>query len=98
MGKCPSSIVAIEIGSEPISSGSWSAQQTQYEKFATSILAIQGARSLARVAPPDLTHRSAFHLPTPESAKYGSKLTLLTQHSYVAGAGTASATAANLRQ
>jgi hypothetical protein len=93
MGKCPSSIVAIEIGSEPDKFGSWSAQQTQYEKFATSILAIQGAL----IAGPGCTtgSYSSFSVPfaDSESAKYGSKLTLLTQHSYVAGAGTASATA-----
>ena len=97
MGKCPSSIVAFEIGNEPDKFGTWTAQQAQYESFATAILAAPGAL----IAGPGATSGSAVSYTAPfadsESAKYGSKLTLLTQHSYVAGAGTTSATAANLQ-
>jgi hypothetical protein len=97
MGKCPSSIYAFEIGSEPDKFGSWSSQSTDYETFATAILAVPGAL----IAGPGCTTGSAASFASPfadsESAKYGSKLTLLTQHSFVAAAGSASATAANLQ-
>jgi hypothetical protein len=97
MSKCPSSIVGIEIGNEPDKFGTWSAQQTQYESFATAILAAPGAQ----LAGPGCTTGSAAAYSAPfaasESAKYGSKLTLLTQHYYVAGAGSSGATAASLQ-
>jgi hypothetical protein len=97
MGKCPSSIVAFEIGNEPDKFGTWTAQQAQYESFATAILATPGAL----IAGPGATSGSAVSYTTPfadsESANIGSKLVLLTQHSYAAAAGTTSATAANLQ-
>jgi hypothetical protein len=97
MGKCPSSILAFEIGNELDKSGSWTSQQTQYEKFATAILNAPGAL----LAGPGATSNSAASFSAPfadaESAKYGSKLTLLTQHSYVAGAGTSGCSLPNLQ-
>jgi hypothetical protein len=97
MSKCPSSIEAFEIGNEPDKYGSWSAQQAQYEKFATAILATQGAL----LAGPGCTTGSAASYSAPfadsESAKWGSKLVLLTQHSYVAGANTSGCSVPNLQ-
>jgi len=97
MGKCPSSIFAFEIGNELDKSGTWSSHQAQYEKFATAILATPGAL----LAGPASTSGSAASFSAPfadsESAKFGSKLALLTQHSYVAGAGSTDATLLNLQ-
>jgi hypothetical protein len=97
MGKCPSSIVGIEIGNEPDKFGTWSAQQTQYESFATAILAAPGAQ----LAGPGCTTGSAASYSAPfadsESAKFGSKLVLLTHHSYVAGANTSGCSVPNLQ-
>jgi hypothetical protein len=97
VGKCPSSVVAIEIGNEPDKFGTWASQQTQYESFATAILAAPGAL----LAGPGATSGSATSFSAPfadaESAKWGSKLTLLTQHSYVAGAGSSGCSLANLQ-
>ncbi|MGA9654384.1 MAG: hypothetical protein WBV96_10790, partial [Polyangia bacterium] len=97
MSKCPSSIEAFEIGNELDKYGSWTSQETQYESFATAILATPGAL----IAGPGSTGGgySSFSAPfaASESAKYGSKLTLLTQHYYVAGAGSTGATASALQ-
>ena len=97
MGKCASGIEAIEIGNEIDKYGSWSAQTTQYESFATAILAAPGAL----IAGPGSTGGSYSSFSAPfaasETAKFGTKLTLLTQHYYVAGSGSSSATASNLQ-
>jgi len=97
MGKCPSSIVAIEIGNELDKTATWANQKTQYESFATAILATPGAV----LAGPASTSGSVTSFTVPfadsESAKWGSKLALLTQHSYVAGAGSTDCSLANLQ-
>jgi hypothetical protein len=97
MSKCPSSIVAFEIGNEPDKFGNWAAQQTQYEQFATAILAAPGAL----IAGPACTSGSAASFSAPfadsEETKLGSKLTVLTQHSYVAGAGSSDCSLPNLQ-
>jgi hypothetical protein len=97
MGKCPSGIDAFEIGNEIDKYGSWSAQTTQYESFATAVLAAPGAL----IAGPGSTGGSYSSFSAPfaasETAKFGTKLTLLTQHYYVASSGSSSATAANLQ-
>jgi hypothetical protein len=97
MGKCPSSVFAFEIGNEPDKFGTWSAQQAQYEKFADAILATQGAVLVG----PGCTSGSAASFSAPfadsEAAKYGSKLVALTQHSYVAGAGSSDCSLPNLQ-
>jgi hypothetical protein len=97
MGKCPSSIYGIEIGNEPDKFGTWSAQQTQYERFADAILATPGALLVG----PGCTSGSAASFSSPfadsEAAKYGSKFVLLTQHSYVAGAGSSDCSLPNLQ-
>ena len=97
MGKCPSSIVAFEIGNEPDKFGTWAAQQTQWESFATAILATPGALMVG----PACTSGSAASFSAPfadsEGPKLGGKLVLLTQHSYVAGAGSSGCSLANLQ-
>jgi hypothetical protein len=97
MGKCPSSIVAFEIGNELDKTDTWANQKTQYESFATAILATQGAL----LAGPASTSGNAASFTAPfadsESAKYGNKLALLTQHSYVAGANSSDCSLPNLQ-
>jgi hypothetical protein len=96
MGACPSSIVGIEIGNEPDKFASWAIQQADYERFADAILATPGA---LLVGPGATTGSAAsFTAPFADSmtAKYGSKFVLLTQHSYVAAAGSTDATLPNL--
>jgi hypothetical protein len=97
MGKCPSSIFAFEIGNEPDKYGSWAAQQTDYETMATAVLAAPGAL----LAGPAATTGSAASFTPPyadsESAKWGSQLVLLTQHSYVAAANTSGCSVPNLQ-
>jgi hypothetical protein len=98
MGKCPSSIVGIEIGNEPDkNSGGWSGQTAQYEKFADAILATPGTA----IVGPGCTSGSAASFSAPFAdtitAKYGSKFILLTQHSYVAGANTTACSLPNLQ-
>jgi hypothetical protein len=102
MGKCPSSIVAIEIGNEPDKfATSWSIEQPRYESFATAIL---NAATGSVIAGPGCTTGGALSSSsfTPsfadsEAVNLGSKLVLLTQHSYVAGAGTPQCSLANLQ-
>jgi hypothetical protein len=97
MGKCPSNIVGIEIGNEPDKFGTWAQQTTDYEKFADSITATPGTS----IVGPGATSGSASSFGAPfadtMTAKYGSKFALLTQHSYVAGAGSTDCSVANLQ-
>jgi hypothetical protein len=97
MGKCPSSIVGIEIGNEPDKFGTWAQQTTDYEKFADAILATPGTALVG----PGCTSGSAASFSSPFAdtitAKYGSKFVLLTQHSYVAGAGSTDCSLPNLQ-
>ena len=97
MGKCGSSIQGFEIGNEINKYGTWSALQGQWESFATAIVATPGALLIG----PAATNGgySAFTPPfaAAESAKFGSKLVLLTQHYYAGSAGSTSATAATLQ-
>ena len=96
-GKCGSSIYGFEIGNEINRYGSWASLQTEWESFATAIVATPGALLIGPVA----GGGDALSLSTPfaadESAKYGSKLTLLTQHYYAGTANTSTATAARLQ-
>ena len=100
MNKCPSSIVAFEIGNEPDKSqygGGWSTQITKWESFATAILATPGALLVG----PSCTSTGAASFAAPfadsEGPKLGSKLLMLTQHSYVGGANTSDCSQANLQ-
>jgi hypothetical protein len=97
MSACPSSIVGFEIGNEPDKFGSWASQTTDYESFADAILTAPGALLVG----PACTSKSAVTYATPFAdtitAKYGSKLALLTQHSYVAAANTSGCSVPNLQ-
>jgi hypothetical protein len=97
MGKCPSSIHSFEIGNEIDFVGSWSSQTTRYESFATALLAAPGSL----LAGPGASGGgySSFSVPfaASEKAKWGDKFVLLTNHYYVAGSGSSSATAVNLQ-
>ena len=97
MSQCSSSILGIEIGNEPDKFGTWVSQQTDYEKFADAILATPGALLVG----PACTSKAAvlFSAPFADSvtAKYPGKLTLLTQHSYVAAANSSACSVPNLQ-
>jgi hypothetical protein len=97
MSQCPSSIVGIEIGNEPDKFGSWESQTTDYESFADAIIATPGALLVG----PGCTSKSAVSFSAPfadtMTAKYGSKFTLLAQHSYVAASSSSECSLANLQ-
>jgi hypothetical protein len=97
MSTCPSSIVGIEIGNEPDKFDTWANQTTYYENFADAILATPGTVIVgpACTSKADVTYAVPFAATI--SAKYGSQFTLLTQHSYVAAAGTSLCNVANLQ-
>ena len=97
LGKCPSSIVGIEIGNEPDKFGTWISQESDYDSFADAILATPGALLVG----PACTTRSAvlFSAPFADSitAKYTGKLALLSQHTYVAAANSSGCSVPNLQ-
>jgi hypothetical protein len=97
MSQCPSSIVGIEIGNEPDKFGSWDSQTTDYEKFADAIVATPGALLVG----PGCTSKSALSFSAPfadtMTANYGSKFTLLAQHSYVAASSSSECSLPNLQ-
>jgi len=97
LSKCPSSIVAIEIGNEPDKFGTWAQQQSDYETFADAILATPGALLVG----PACTSKSdvLFSAPFADSiaAKYPGKLALLSQHAYVGAANSSACSVPNLQ-
>jgi len=97
MGKCPSSIVGIEIGNEPDKFGSWADQTKEYVKFADAILAAPGALLVgpACTSKSDVTYTAPFA--DSIAAKYPGKLTLLSQHSYIAAANSTGCSVPNLQ-
>ncbi len=97
MGACPASIVGIEIGNEPDKFGSWDSQTTEYESFADAITATPGALLVgpACTTKADVTYTAPFA--DTIAAKYPGKLTLLTQHTYVAAANTSDCSVPNLQ-
>jgi hypothetical protein len=96
-GKCGSNIYGFEIGNELNYFGTWAAVKSEWESFATAIVATPGALLVA----PAASGGDALSLSTPfaanESAKFGSKLVLLTQHYYAGSAGSSEATTARLQ-
>jgi len=102
MSKCGSSILGFEIGNEinryevPLYSG-FTSLKTQWEAFATAIVATPGAMLIG----PATGGGDAANLSVPfaadESVKFGSKLVMLTQHYYAGTAGSTSATPARLQ-
>jgi hypothetical protein len=96
-GKCGSSIFGFEIGNEINFDGSWASLKTEWESFATAITATPGALLIG----PAAYTGNALTFSTPfaadESAKFGSRLVLLTQHYYAGRAGTTNATVSHLQ-
>jgi hypothetical protein len=97
LGKCPSSIVGIEIGNEPDKFGTWAQQQSDYQSFADAILTTPGALLVgpACTSKSDALYASPFA--DSIAATYPGKLALLSQHSYVAAAGSSDCSVPNLQ-
>jgi hypothetical protein len=97
MSKCGSSIYGFEIGNEINRYGAWAALKSQWEAYGAAIVATPGALLVGPVA----GGGDALSLSTPfaadESAKFGAKLTLLTQHYYAGTANTTTATVARIQ-
>jgi hypothetical protein len=93
-----SSLYGFEIGNELDKYGSWASQRPQYESIATAIV---NAVPNARLVGPAATQGGSSTLSVPyaqdESTKFPNKLVLLTQHYYLGGAGTTTATVASLQ-
>jgi len=96
-GKCGSSIIGFEIGNEINKYGSWASLKSEWESFATAIIATPGAFLVGPAA--DAGGYASLTVPfaADESAKFGSKLVLLTQHYYAGIAGSSGATVAALQ-
>ncbi len=97
MGKCGSSIYGFEIGNEIDKYGTWSSQQSQYESFGTAIIATPGANLIGPATTGGAYSSFGVPFAASESAKFGDRLVLLTQHYYTGSAGSTSATAATLQ-
>ncbi|HEY5372220.1 MAG TPA: hypothetical protein VIK01_00975 [Polyangiaceae bacterium] len=97
MGKCPSSIYGIELGNEIDKYGSWANQKQKWEALGTSVIGVPGAMLIGPAA--EWSAPTSFTVPftQDESAKFGSKLRLITNHYYNGGAGTSEATASTLQ-
>ncbi len=95
--KCGSSVIGIEIGNEINFFGTWSALKTQWETLATAILAAPGSTVIGPAASQGQFTTFTTPFASDESAKFGSKLGLVTQHYYFGGANTTKATVANLQ-
>ena len=97
MSKCASSIWGIELGNEIDKYGSWSAQKQKWETLGTSLTGISGVSIIGAAA--EWSAASSFTAPftADESAKFGDKLRLITNHYYNAGANTSDATASTLQ-
>jgi hypothetical protein len=96
-GKCGASIDGFEIGNEINFFGSWTDLKTEWESFANAMVATPGLLLIG----PAGAGGSALSFVTPfaadESAKYGSKLVLLTEHYYAGSSGTSNATPGRLQ-
>jgi hypothetical protein len=97
MGKCGSNIYGFEIGNEIDKYGSWTAQQSQWESFATDVVATPGALLAGPATTPGASSSFAVPFAKSESTKFGTKYVLLTHHYYSGSAGSTSATAASLQ-
>ena len=96
--KLGSSVTGFELGNEIDKYATWAVQKSEWETFGTSIT---GAVPSALLIGPACTSGGATTFTTPfaadESAKFGSKLTLLTHHYYAGGAGSTNATVSTLQ-
>jgi len=96
--KLGANLYGFEIGNELDKYGTWASQRPQYESIATSVI---NAVPAARLIGPASTGGGAGKLSTPyaqdESAKFPNKVVLLTQHYYLGGAGSTTATVTALQ-
>ena len=96
--KLASNLYGFEIGNELNKYGTWVSQRQQYEALATGVV---NAVPQARLIGPAATEKGADVLSVPyakdESAKFPNKIVLLTQHYYLGGAGSTTATVAALQ-
>jgi hypothetical protein len=96
--KLGSNLYGFEIGNELNKYGTWVSQRQQYEALATGVV---NALPQARLIGPAATEKGADVLSVPyakdESAKFPNKIVLLTQHYYLGGAGSTTATVAGLQ-
>jgi hypothetical protein len=96
--KLASNLYGFEIGNEINKYGTWASQRQQYESLATGVVT---ALPAARLIGPAATEKGADVLSVPwakdESAKFPNKIVLLTQHYYLGGAGSTTATVAALQ-
>jgi hypothetical protein len=95
--KCGSSVIGIEIGNEINFFGTWATLKTQWETLATAILAAPGSTVIGPAASQGQFTTFTTPFAADESAKFGSKFSVVTQHYYFGGAGTTKATVANLQ-
>jgi hypothetical protein len=96
-GKCGSSIAGFEIGNEINYQGSWAALQTKWESFATAVVATPGALLIGPAGGGGGEESFVAPFAAAVSAKYGSKLVMLTDHYYAGAAGTSTATVVRLQ-
>jgi hypothetical protein len=97
MAKCGSSIYGFEIGNEINRYGSWASLKSEWESFATAIVATPGALLIGPAGGGGDASSLSAPFAANESAKFGSKLVLLTQHYYAGTANTTTATVARLQ-
>jgi hypothetical protein len=93
-GKCGSSIYGFEIGNEINYFGSWASLRSEYESFATAVVATPGALLIGPAGGGGGAASFSSPFAANESAKFGSKLVLLTQHYYAGSSGSSNATPA----
>jgi hypothetical protein len=100
-GKCGASILGFEVGNEinryenPLYD--WGSIQANYEMMATAVLATPGILLIGPAGGGGDASSLSAPFAADESAKFGSKLVLLTQHYYAGTAGSTTATAARLQ-
>jgi hypothetical protein len=97
MSKCGASVYGFEIGNELDKYGGWSSLQSEWEAFATAIVATPGALLIGPASAGGDSVSLSVPFAKSESVKFGAKLVLLTQHYYAGAAGSTTATAASLQ-
>jgi hypothetical protein len=95
--KCGASISGFEIGNEINYFGSWGSLKSEYESFATAVVATPGALLVGPAGGGGAAASFSSPFAADESAKFGSKLVLLTQHYYAGSSGTSNATPGRLQ-
>jgi hypothetical protein len=96
-GKCGSNIIGYEIGNEINRYGTWASLKTQWESIATQVVAAPGAMLVGPAAGGGDAQSLATPFAADESAKFGSKLVLLTMHYYAGTANHSDAVVATLQ-